>query len=288
MEYVIIIPAYNEEAYINNILTSIANQTVLPKQVVIVNDCSSDNTADIISNFQQNHSWIKLINITKKEKRSAGAKIIRTFYRGFSALNVSYDYICKLDADIILPENYFEVLKEMFTVNKNLGIAGGTIYHLNKGEWVYENFSDKDHVKGAFKFYKKSCFDKIGGLKHSIGWDSVDELLAMYHGFDVEVNQNLMVKHLRPLGKETGFIKIRYQIGHGLYRMRYGIFISCISALKTAFRDKPYIISGIAVLLGYLASLCKNDAFIVTKEEGKFIRKYRINRMKIKLSNFLK
>ena len=160
---------------------------------------------------------------------------------------------------------------------------------LKAEKWVYENFSDKDHVKGAFKCYRYECFKQIGGLKESIGWDSVDELLAKYYGWDTVVNQDLVIKHLRPLGTETGYVKIRIKIGHGFYRLRYGFFITCISAFKTAFRNKPYFISGLATIYGFLLSWIKQEKFIVNNEQGIFIRKFRYQRMKekiTKLSNF--
>ncbi len=47
-----------------------------------------------------------------------------------------------------------------------------------KGAWKLNHPMNKDHVRGAFKSYTKKCFKAIGGLKNSIGWDTVDEFLA--------------------------------------------------------------------------------------------------------------
>jgi hypothetical protein len=33
------------------------------------------------------------------------------------------------------------------------------------GEWILENLTDKDHIRGAFKAYQKACFKQMGGLK---------------------------------------------------------------------------------------------------------------------------
>ena len=64
MNICIIIPAYNEEDYIVNTLESLVSQTYPIKEIVIVNDNSTDNTHSIIDSFSKKHSFIKRI-ITK-------------------------------------------------------------------------------------------------------------------------------------------------------------------------------------------------------------------------------
>lgn len=286
MDYVVIIPAHNEEAFIGLTLQSIVEQTLLPKLVIVVNDNSTDKTELIVNEYISKFKWITLINNRKKEERSSGAKVVRAFKLGLQAVKIDYDLIVKVDADLIFPKNYFQKISEHFIKSEKLGIAGGTIVVKKDGKWVYENFSDKDHVVGAFKCYRKECYQQINGLRESIGWDSVDELLAKYYKWETLVDQSLEVKHLRPLGTETGLVKIRIKIGNGFYRVRYGFIITLISAIKTSIRNRPFIISGLATIFGYFQSWLKKDNFIVTKEQGKFIRKYRYARMMEKLGIF--
>ena len=288
MKNIVIIPAHNEEKYIEHTLRCIINQTHRPVELIIINDQSTDGTQSVLDQYCMNHSWIKSYLFPNKEKRAAGAKVVKVFQYGLTKISQPYDILTKLDADLTLPENYFEELTKMFEQDSQLGIAGGTILSEVNGKWVYENFSDQDHVKGAFKSYRKACFEHIGGLKPSIGWDTVDELLAMYHGWKTAVNSNLQIKHHRPLGTETGLVKIRYKIGIGLYRMRYGFIISSISALKTSVKIKPYLLSGLAVFAGWFVSWITQDAYMVSKEEGRFIRHFRYSRMRNKLTGLLK
>jgi len=286
MDYVVIIPAHNEEVFIGLTLQSIVEQTHLPKLLIVVNDNSTDKTELIVNEYISKFKWISLINNKKKEERASGAKVVRAFKLGMREVEIDYDLVAKIDADLIFPKNYFEKVGAHFNNSPRLGIAGGTIVIEKDGKWVYENFSDKDHVVGAFKCYRKECYEQIEGLRESIGWDSVDELLAKYYKWETLADQSLEVKHLRPLGTETGFIKIRVKIGNGFYRVRYGLLITIISALKTSFRNKPYIISGLATIYGFFQAWIRQDNFIVTPAQGDFIRKYRYNRMKSKLSIF--
>jgi len=287
MEYIIIIPAHNEEDFIAKTIDSILEQTLLPKQLIVVNDCSDDQTPQIVAEYAKKHKWIWLIHNDKKEKRASGAKVVRVFYKGYKNIREDYDFLVKLDADLELPPNYFEEIAKMFKNDPLLGICGGTIITEKDGNWVYENFSDEDHVKGAYKSYRKNCFKEIGGLRPSIGWDTADELLAKYHGWHTKTNTDLKVKHFRPLGTETGSIRIRVKVGQGMYRLRYGFFLSLISAAKAGYLNKPYFLTGIAVMAGWLKSFFRREPFMVTKKEGKFIRNLRKERMSNKFKHFL-
>ena len=283
MNYVIIIPAYNEEQFLSRTLDSIAKQEVLPQQLIVVNDGSTDATPEIVRAYAEQYSWIKLANNEKKEKRSAGAKVVRAFYLGYGAIDVDYDFLVKLDADIELPANYFRRLFEMFQANPRLGIAGGMITTLKNGAWAYEHFSDRDYVPGAFKTYRRKCFEAIGGLRRSIGWDTVDELIARFHGWEVEVDSSLQVRHHRVLGTETGSLRVRAKAGRAMYRMRYGFFITLISAAKAGYLNRPYGLTGLAVLWGWMESWLQGESFMVSEDEGQFIRKFRRERMLGKL-----
>ena len=279
MDYIIIMPAYNEEAFLGRTLDSIARQTLLPRRLILVNDGSTDRTAEIAADYAQRYPWLQIVHNDKKEKRAAGAKVVRAFYLGYRAIREPYELLAKLDADLELPADYFERLAGYFQTEPKLGIAGGTIAIEQDGQWVYENFSDVDHVKGAFKTYRAQCFEDIGGLRASIGWDTADELLARYHGWSILVDNSLQVRHYRPLGAETGSIKIRVKVGHGMYRLRYGFIITLISAIKAGYLNQPYGLTGLAVLWGWLRSFLRRDEYMVNPAEGRFIRRFRRQRM---------
>ncbi len=202
-----------------------------------------------------------------------GSKIINAFYKGFETLDDNYDVICKFDADIILPPNYLERLSEIFTENQKAGIVGGLAYIKKNNAWVYENIAKKTHVRGPFKAYRKACFKAISGLKPSIGWDTVDTLLAKYHNWDVVVDQSLHVKHLKPTGS-TYNKAAQYKQGEALYKMRYGFLLTKITALKIAYKKRSFKVLK-NYLLGYFKAKKNKIPFIVTKEEGKFIRNLR-------------
>ncbi|MCM5661679.1 glycosyltransferase family 2 protein [Galbibacter mesophilus] len=282
MDYYVVIPAHNEEDFINLCLESLVLQTLLPKKVIVVNDNSTDGTEAIIDAFANEYGFIEKYNTQSSTEHMPGSKVVNAFNKGLALLDDKYDFIVKLDADLILPVEYFETIAQTFGKNKAVGIAGGFVYETNEnGDWERNHPMNNDHVRGAFKAYSRDCFNAIGGLKPAMGWDTVDELLAKYHGYEISTNDNLQVKHLRPTGKSYNK-KAKLLQGEAMYGMRYGFFITCIASLKMALKYKKSSIFN-DNMTGYFNAKKKSNPFIVTEEEGSFIRAYRWKNIRQKL-----
>ncbi len=283
MDFCIIIPAHNEQDYIGKTLQSVVDQSLPPKKLLVVNDNSTDNTQTVVEDFVRKYEWISLLNIHSSVKHIPGSKVIQAFYKGFNTIHTPYDIICKFDADIILPKHYLQTLATIFKQHPKAGIVGGHAYIKKNNVWIYENVANKSHVRGPFKAYRKACFNAIGGLRKSIGWDTVDTLLAKYYGWEVITDASLHVKHLKPTG-HTYNKASKYLQGEALYKMRYGFVITCITAAKIAYRKRSLTVFK-HYILGYFKAKKKHSHFLVTPEEGRFIRHLRwkgiINKLNI-------
>lgn len=273
MNFYIVIPAHNEALYIGKTLESLTKQTLLPKKVVVVNDNSTDNTPSVIETFTTKHSFITLVNKQSSEKHLPGTKIIQAFYEGYETLDDGYDVICKFDADLIFPENYLEQLAFHFKQNEKIGMAAGHCYFEKEGELVLEDLTRKDHIRGALKAYRKACFLDIGKLKTSMGWDTADELLAKYYGWEILTDNALKVVHLKPTGSTYNKASKLLQ-GQAMYKMRLGFPLTFITALKLGFKKRSFGFF-FNYLMGYIEAFFTKTERIVTKDQGKFIRKLR-------------
>ena len=281
MDYCTVIPAHNESAFIKLTLDSLAAQTVLPKKVVVVDDNSVDDTAQIVSNFADVHSWVSLVKSTSEAIHLPGSKVIRAFQKGFETLDGDYDVIVKLDADLILPPDYFETILKTFQTDDKIGMAGGFAYIEKNGDWILENLTDKDHIRGAFKAYRKACFEQIGGLKPAMGWDTVDELLAKFYGWKVITVAELKVKHLKPTGANYNQAA-RYKQGEAFYSLGYGFWITAIASAKLALmKKKPSLF--LDYMKGFWKAKRAKKAMLVSDAQARFIREYRWRKMRKKL-----
>ncbi|WP_412983994.1 glycosyltransferase family 2 protein [Pontimicrobium sp. IMCC45349] len=273
MNIYIVIPAHNEADAIGKTLDSLVKQTHLPKKVIVVNDNSTDNTAEIVSQYTNKHSWIELVNNTSSNKHIPGAKIINAFYKGYEQLDEAYDIICKYDADLVFPNNYLQTLIKHYKADDRLGLVAGHCYIEKNGEWVRESLTGKDHIRGALKAYRKACFLEIGKLKRSMGWDTIDELLAIYYNWSFKTDDSLKVKHLKPTGKN--YVKdSKHLHGKSLYILRFGFLLSFISSAKLAYKKRSFRLFK-DYITGYLIAWLKKEPFLIDKDQGKFIRKFR-------------
>jgi len=282
MNISIVIPTHNEERFISLTLQSLVEQTVQPNKVVVVNDNSTDGTQNIVDQFSSKYPFINSVQFNSQAENVPGSKVINAFYAGFETLHDEYDIICKFDADLIFPKNYLESILSSFKNDASYGMAGGFCYIVKNGSPILENLTSKSHIRGALKAYRKECFNEIGGLKKSIGWDTVDELLAQFHGWKIVTDSTLHVIHLKPTGASYSKIS-KYKQGEAFYKMRYGLILTHIASLKLAIKKKSPIFY-LNCIQGYYQAKARNDSYIVSVEEGKFIREFRWKNIKNKFS----
>lgn len=282
MQYYLIIPAHNEAKFIKLMLDSVLAQTLQPKKIVVVNDHSTDATEKIVRSIAEKNPNIIILNNLSDAVHQPGSKVIRAFEKGLSAVDDAYDFIVKLDADLIMPQNYFETVAKHFAQNPKVGMVGGFAYIEKNGKWVLENLTDKDHIRGAFKAYRKECFEQMGGLRPAMGWDTADELLARYYHWEILTDESLQVKHLKPTGANYNRAAGLKQ-GAAFYTLGYGIMITLIASVKLALRKKKPLLL-LDYLIGFYQAKSKRKPMLVTPQQSKFIREYRWRKIKEKLT----
>ena len=160
----IIIPVHNSEKYLTESLKSIFNQDFSKKkyEIIIVNDCSTDASGQIINNFKRKFKNIKVIN-NKKNKRVS-------YSRNIGIKNAKGKYIIFVDSDdqlkryslikiknILLKEQHDLILCLEFKSNK-LKISADKIKKLKS----VNSFIDYDNKK---RIYNPNCWNMI--LKRS-------------------------------------------------------------------------------------------------------------------------
>ena len=273
MNIYIVIPAHNEEDSVGLTLQSLVDQTLQPKKVVVVNDNSTDNTANVIKPFTETYDWISCVSANSSADHRPGTKIINAFYKGYDTLDEDYDVICKFDADLIFPPNYLETLVSHFQEDEQLGMVAGHCYIKKGDDWVREDLTGKHHIRGALKAYRKACFMEIGKIRRTMGWDTLDELLAVYYHWTFKTDDNLIVKHLKPTGFKYNKASNYYQ-GEAMYRLRMGFTLSLLSFAKLAFKKKKPALF-FDYMKGYFRAGKAQRPFLVDEDQGQFIRAFR-------------
>ncbi len=281
--YVLVSPCKDEGKYIEKTLESVKNQTVAPVQWVIVDDGSTDNSVELIKKYQQDMPYIKLVHRSSGE-RKVGGGVIMAFNEGLAAVDVEYDFICKFDVDLELPEKYFETILRKMDADPKLGTCSGKAYyvHPKTGELTSEMCGDEASV-GMIKFYRKECFEQIGGFVAEVGWDGFDCHSARWHGWRAcswdEPDLNFV--HLRPMGSShKNIYKGRIRHGKGQYLLgAHPLFFLASSALRSV-KQRPYIIGTLYSMYGYFQAWLGGGKRFGDQDITKFIQAYQLRALK--------
>lgn len=278
MKYTVITPVRNEAEFIEKTINSMIQQTVKATEWVIVNDGSTDETAEIVAKYAAEHPWLKLVSRADRGIRQRGKGVVETFYTGYAALTQQdYDVIVKLDGDLSFEPTYFESLLGEFESNPKLGVTGGGVYERLDGKnWVLDGSTD--HVRGPTKVYRRACFDAIGGLVPALGWDGVDEWKALTLGWEVRSFPELKVYHYRVTGAATGSLKSRMEQGYGAYYMGYHpLFIVARGLLYMSLR--PYIIGGIVLIIAYFMAWLRRQEQLPDPATIRYVRQTQLRKL---------
>ena len=283
MNFLIVIPVYNEEKYILSCLESLQKQSFQDFFCVIVDDNSTDNTPKIVEKFitELNPSQVYNFSLVINEKTSTtnshqpGAKVINAFNFGLRTQKMNdFDIICKFDADIIFPEKYLEEVHRVYTQNPKIGMVSGLVYTQKEGEWQFENLSSKEHIRGPIKSYRKDCFLQMNGLRPVLGWDNIDVMLAKMYGWETFSIKNLWVKHLRPTAYKYQSQKAE-KLGEYFYNIGLSFPLVVISSLKSSFKNRSFS----EFFITMKSFFSQKHKRVLTREEIKFIRNLRWKQM---------
>lgn len=280
MRFLIIIPAHNEENNLSYTLESLENQSFKDFKVVVVNDGSVDKTPDIIRGFMARDSRFETVNL-EKSAHQPGSKVVSAFNNGLKTQNINeFNVICKFDADIILPENYLKTIENAFQENPTYGLIGGLLYIEKNGDWVYEGNSNKHHVRGPMKAYRKECFLAMGGLRETLGWDNIDSVLLDNLGWKEIVFPELHVKLIKVKGADYT-IKPADYYGRYFYFLGLNRFLTYIAASKEAMKSKSPDFF-IQIVKSYENCRSNKLELKISKEEQKIVNNKRWQLMKKK------
>ncbi|NNF83166.1 MAG: glycosyltransferase family 2 protein [Flavobacteriaceae bacterium] len=271
MNISVIIPVHNEEETIAKTLSSLLSQSLFPNEIIVVDDNSTDNTKSIVNQIVAETSKVRYIYHASTPEHQPGGKIVKAFLKGLELANPNYDIMCKFDADLIFPPNYLEIMADQFSASPQLGMFGGICTVEKNGHWIKESVTGANHLRGALKAYRRGCYEDIGGIKPVFGWDTIDELLAEFHGWSYRIDESLKVKHLKPTASR--YLKSRGEPqGRVLYGMRMGPVLTTIRAIIQSFRKRKISYFG-QILKGYKLAKHEKMPLLVSKEAGMFIRR---------------
>jgi biofilm PGA synthesis N-glycosyltransferase PgaC len=276
--YVVLTPVRDEADFIEKTIHSMIQQTIKPVEWIIVDDGSSDKTAEIVAEYAIENPWIKLVNREDRGARQRGKGVIEAFYAGYQVLTwQDYDFIVKLDGDLSFGACYFESLFCEFAANPKLGIAGGGVYERPDGDkWVLR--TSRDHVRGPTKVYRRACFEDIGGLMPALGWDGIDEWKALTLDWQVRSFTDLQVFHYRFTGAATGSLKSRLEEGYAAHFIGYHPLYLLARGIRQMVAQ-PYVVGGLAMIFAYFTARLGGHEQLADRSVISYVRRAQLEKL---------
>lgn len=281
-KYVLVTAACNEQDYIGKVIQTVVSQTVLPMQWIIVVNGSTDNTADIVKLWEEKLSWLKLIDLNNERKRDFALKVA-ALETGIKSIfpYIDYDFLGILDADITLPNNYYQNIISIFNDNPQLGVAGGVLNDVDENGRLIKRYGNSKSVPGGVQMFRRECWSYIGGLQ-PLKWggeDTVAEITARMGGWLVKSYDSIIGLHHRKTN--TAGKKYLQTYSHlGIRDFHIGVhhlfeIVKCIRRIS----EKPMVLASICRLIGYFSCLLKNEKRILPKDLVHFYKKEQLHRL---------
>lgn len=218
----IILPAHNEEEFIEDTLKSILNADYPNKrEIIVVNDGSTDNTGKIVKKLIKKHSQIKLFNLKHQGKASS---------LNFGMKHAKYGTLIFLDADSSLGKNSLKELVQPLADKKTAAVSGvirarttknpltwfQDFEYLMTSGWRYvcEKINSVSVVPG-FMAIKKQALEKIGGFSKDTLTEDFDFALNLKKaGYDIAMSTRAVI-HTNVPNSLKKLLSQRFRWGRG-------------------------------------------------------------------------
>src|SRR2546421_2523689 len=264
-------------------------QTLFPQRWVVVDDGSTDRTAEIVSDYSRNHEWIKLLRRPERIDRSFAAKV-QSFNAGFELVHgLPFDVIGNLDADLSFDPDYLEFLMGKFAEDPKLGVAGTPFTEDGGYDTARDSFEGAQHVAGGCQLFRRQCFEEIGGYipNKAGGIDWIAVTTARMRGWNTRSFREKSFFHHRSLGTaERSKLASSFSYGEKDYYLgNHPVW----EVFRVAYRmaKRPYLVDGLALGLGYASAGVRRIDRPISNDLMRFHRKEEMRKLKAILKSVL-
>ena len=281
VKYVVITPAHNEERFITKTLESMVAQTMRPVRWVIVDDGSTDKTAEIVEGYAKRFAWIEFVRRPQRSDRNFAGKVY-AFNAGFEKIReLQFDIIGNLDGDLSFEPDYLEFLMDKFSEDSKLGVAGTPFTEDGGYDSARDSFEGENHVAGGCQLFRRQCFEDVGGYvpNPAGGIDWIAVTTARMKGWNTRSFAEKRFHHHRTLGTAG---KTNWEASFSYGEKDYYLGGSPLWQLfRVVYRSTKQPAEGVALLSGYAWAGIRRIDRPVTRELMRFHRKEQMQKLRI-------
>ena len=261
MKYVALTSGRNEERFIRQTVEAVLALDPPPLVYVVVDDNSTDKTPEILSEYK----GITLLKLKNPRHETRGVNLAWALNSGVkkvTELVPDWEYLLKIDADSVLPRNYFKRLLQKFKENPHLGVTSGTPY--DEKVW-------RGRASDGAKIYRRECWDAIGHFTPGNAFDTLALIQAKQHGWVVESFPDIKYTQLRTWRR--GNLNRWILSGRSRYFLGFPVWHTFLIALVYS-TDRPWLLGGLTMFLAHLLTALGGLKKPHSKEYYQFAKKY--------------
>jgi poly-beta-1,6-N-acetyl-D-glucosamine synthase len=263
MKLVVIVPFLNEEEHLPTLLRTLEQQTRVPDELLLMDDGSTDASADMATAFAARHAWARSVRRPPRapeRDRMYSAHELRAFERGLQAAADDWEIAVKLDADLAVTPELFGEMERRFAADAGLGMAGPYISTPDANGRLVRQRCPENHVEGEASFYRRECLESIFPLPAILGWDTIDEVRARMRGWRtaaIEIPGGDPI-HLRRMGSYNGILGGFFPAGVAAYA--YGAHpLHVVVAGMARLTERPLGLCGVSYVAGWVLAGIRNE-----------------------------
>jgi glycosyltransferase involved in cell wall biosynthesis len=161
----VIIPTYNRAGYLREALDSVFNQSLLPWEVIVVDDGSTDDTRQVIQNASMPVRYFEQAHCGVASARNLGLE------------NATGDLVAWLDSDDLWEVDFLETVVSFLAQDETLdgvytgitmidaeGVQLGSLTRIEPPDMLYEALIRSSFLATPTVVVKKVCYDRVGGF----------------------------------------------------------------------------------------------------------------------------
>lgn len=297
----VLLPVYNVASFVEEALLSICNQSYKNLEIIVIDDCSTDNTFEIVKNLATTDSRIKLY------RNQENIKLVATLNKGLNY--VTGEYIVRMDGDDISMPDRIERMFSYLNNHPTCSLVSTQVITIdeNGSELGFSNLpTNETLIKQVCPYIspilhiwmcKTSLYKELHGYRDILGAEDYDFILrAISAGYNIANLSEYLYKVRIRQGNTVSTIGVKQEISHAycvkLYKERtkkntnsdsYNITYLLSEFDKASSDQKDFTNCYIEFQKGF--KLIKNRHFfgiyyiITSLTKSKYIRHYIKNRI---------
>jgi len=232
----VLMPVYNVDRYIHDAVLSIQEQTYKNLEIIIIDDCSTDNTFSILESVAKMDTRIKLF------KNSENLGITKTLNKAFEY--ATGDFIARMDGDDICESDRFEKKMEYLINNPDRALVGCSLISIDENSNKLGKLKYYDDYKLNLKILKyinpvshiwiarREVYTQLNGYREIPGTEDYDFVLrAITNGFIIGNLENYYGYYVR-ISRAGNTIN---RLGFIQRKMHYYTYKLYVQRLKRGF-----------------------------------------------------